>query len=123
MTSKILVPVDGSPSALKAAQLAADWASKMGCSVTLIHVHDPKLSPNGDVFGPAEKVFAQKGLKVRTRLAKGLPAEEICSTVKAGSYDLVIMGSRGLSDIKKLFMGSVSNRVAANAGCPVTIVH
>lgn len=123
MTSKILVPVDGSASASKAAQLAAEWASKMGCTVTLLHVHDPKIAPNGDVFGPIEKIFAQKGLKVRTRLSKGLPAEEICATAKAGSYDLVIMGSRGLSDFKKLFIGSVSSRVAANAGCPVTIVQ
>lgn len=96
----------------------------MGCSVTLIHVHDPKLpAPNGEVFQLAEKIFQQLGLKVRTRVAKGAPADEICSTVRTGSYDLVIMGSRGLSEFKKIFAGSVSSKVAALAGCPVTIVH
>lgn len=96
----------------------------MGCSVTLIHVHDPKQpSPNGEFFQPIEKIFQQLGLKVRTRVAKGNPADEICSTVRAGSYDLVIMGSRGLSELKKIFTGSVSSKVAALAGCPVTIVH
>lgn len=124
MTSKILVPVDGSSSALKAAGLAAEWASRMGCAVTLIHVHDPKTPPpNGEVFGPAEKVFSQRGLKVRTRVAKGSPADEICAAARAGSYDLIVMGSRGLSEFQKLFAGSVSNRVMLHAGCPVTIVH
>lgn len=123
MTNKILVPIDGSPSSLKAAQLASDWASRMGCVVTLLHVHDPKVQPNGEVFEQAERFFSQKGLKTRRRSSAGNPAEEICATAKAGSYDLIVMGSRGLTEFKKLFVGSVSSKVAAQAICPVTIVH
>lgn len=122
-TSKILVPIDGSPSSLKAAELASDWASRMGCVVTLLHVYDPKQKPKEEIFDLAEKFFTLKGLKVRRRVQPGIPAEEICSTAKAGSYDLIIMGSRGLTEFKKLFVGSVSSKVAAQSNCPVTIVH
>ena len=52
----------------------------------------------------------------------GHPAEEIVKYAKENAVDLVIMGSHGRSGIKKAFLGSVSQAVANQLSCPVTLV-
>jgi nucleotide-binding universal stress UspA family protein len=68
----------------------------------------------------AEKVKSK--LNVSTKLVTGRIAEKIIQTAKEGNFDIVVMGSRGLGGIKKFFLGSVSDRVADDALCPVLIV-
>ncbi len=58
----------------------------------------------------------------RTVLAYGPPASTIASQARRLKTDLILIGSRGLSDIKTFLLGSVSRRVAASAPCPVWIV-
>lgn len=50
------------------------------------------------------------------------PGSLICKYARDNEIDLIIMGSRGLGNIKKLFLGSVSNHVVQNAECPVLII-
>lgn len=50
------------------------------------------------------------------------PGGLICKYARDNEIDLIIMGSRGLGNIKKLFLGSVSNHVVQNAECPVLII-
>jgi nucleotide-binding universal stress UspA family protein len=52
----------------------------------------------------------------------GDPAEMICKKAKEGDYDLIVMGSRGLSLFSELFVGSVSHKVIQHAHCAVMIV-
>jgi nucleotide-binding universal stress UspA family protein len=52
----------------------------------------------------------------------GDPAEMICKLAKDGKYDLIIMGSRGLSLFSELFVGSVSHKVVQYAQCAIMIV-
>jgi nucleotide-binding universal stress UspA family protein len=52
----------------------------------------------------------------------GHPAEEIVKYVKENAVDLVIMGSHGRTGIKRAFLGSVSQAVANQVDCPVTLV-
>jgi len=47
-------------------------------------------------------------LKVSTRLLKGRPADEIVHLAKEEDFDIIVVGSRGLSDAEELFLGSVS---------------
>lgn len=61
-------------------------------------------------------------LNVSAKLDTGRPAEKIVQTAENGNFDLIVMGSRGLSGVKKLMFGSVSARVADKATCPVVIV-
>jgi nucleotide-binding universal stress UspA family protein len=61
-------------------------------------------------------------LKASTKLAEGQPSEKIIETAKQGNFDMIVIGSRGLSGIKEFILGSVSNTVANKANCPVLIV-
>ncbi len=60
----------------------------------------------------------QKGLdNVDARLESGDPADSILRCVDEENIDCVVMGSRGLSNLKGLFLGSVSHKVANRAPC------
>lgn len=145
MYKKILVPVDGSEKAAKAALHAAELAAKMESEITLIHVVPPLppyVNTSPDRFGNIQQAimeeFQKHGqevldqvrsdlagykLKIKTQIAVGQPADEILRNVKEQGFDLLVMGSRGLGEIKGYLMGSVSNRVTRHAACPVLIVR
>lgn len=76
-----------------------------------------------EILSLTEEKLAGYGLNVSTGITVGHPAEEICKKVEAGGFDLLVMGSRGLGQIKGYLMGSVSNRVCRHANCPVLIVR
>ncbi|MEM1607545.1 MAG: universal stress protein [Candidatus Bathyarchaeia archaeon] len=61
-------------------------------------------------------------LEISTVLKEGRPADEIIKTAKEGEFDLIVMGHRGLGRVKEFFLGSVSDRVADEAHCPILIV-
>jgi nucleotide-binding universal stress UspA family protein len=52
----------------------------------------------------------------------GEPADAILETAKRQKADLIVLGTRGLSDFKGFFLGSVSHKVASQATCAVTTV-
>ena len=52
----------------------------------------------------------------------GRPADKIVELAKEEGFDLIVLGSRGLGNIKEFFLGGVSDRVADEAPCPVLIV-
>jgi nucleotide-binding universal stress UspA family protein len=62
-----------------------------------------------------------EGVPVFTILKEGKIVEEILRIIKEKQIDLVVMGSKGQSMIKKLFLGSVSSGVAKEADCPVLL--
>ena len=49
--------------------------------------------------------------------------EVILDEARKESYDLIVMGKRGLSKITRFFIGSVTQRVLADAPCPVLVVN
>jgi len=59
---------------------------------------------------------------VETTLRAGDPAREILSEVEEQAIDVVVMGSRGRSNVAGLLHGSVSRKVASRAGCPCITV-
>lgn len=61
--------------------------------------------------------------KVRMVTEDGNPAQRILQCAEAESADLIVMGSRGFSDIKSLVVGSVSHKVSQLAPCPVMSVR
>ena len=147
MINKILVAIDGSETADLALNFGLDIAIKYSAEVLIISVFDTisqYLVSQGMLYAPNsitkyleeleafhKKVLVEalkKGkkmkskLNVSTKLLKGRAADRIVETASDGGFDLIVMGSRGLGGIKEFFLGSVSDRVADEAKCPVLIV-
>ena len=72
---------------------------------------------DGKKRAKAERVQVEKLLK------EGHAVEEILRTAEEGKFDLIVIGTRGLSTIKEIFLGSVSHGVIVHAACPVLIVR
>jgi nucleotide-binding universal stress UspA family protein len=53
----------------------------------------------------------------------GEPYEVILETARKENFDLIVMGNRGFSKIKRFFVGSVTQRVIADSPCPVLVIH
>ncbi|SFR10545.1 universal stress protein [Desulfoscipio geothermicus] len=140
MYDKILVPIDGSESSMETAKHAAEFASKLGGAVTLFHVVSPlpaaiqgtsharkfleeMLRHGEEALKDAKKEIASFNLQVDLDMVVGGPAVEICQKAENEQYDLIIIGSKGLSKNRGFKMGSVSKRVVRHAHCPVLIVR
>ncbi|MGB7998967.1 MAG: universal stress protein [Anaerobacillus sp.] len=62
------------------------------------------------------------GVTVHSDVRAGDPAKEIVDLAVMTEADLIVIGSRGISGIKKWMLGSVSQKVAQQSPCPVLIV-
>lgn len=143
MFEKILVAVDGSDLSMDAVRKAAALAEKFGGAVTVLNVVvtpaqssmvDPTLVviPNQLIAALEEEgqrvlERAQQeipaGVTVSLQQKIGHPAQTIIEVAKSGGFDLIILGSRGLGEIKGYLLGSISDRVSHHAPCAVMIVH
>ena len=132
---KILVGVDGSENALRAVELASALAKGMGAEITLAHVitpsdHDLLIGKatymdkdaklGGERLRAAEELLARLGVKHRSVVELGHPAEQLMSLAK--DFDMVVVGTRGLSPFKEVLIGSSSHRLAQSGRVPVLIV-
>nr|WP_131918201.1 universal stress protein [Heliophilum fasciatum] len=75
------------------------------------------------VLDKTEAVFQAAGLTCKRDLTMGNPAYAICEYAEEHNMDLIIIGSRGMGEIKSLLLGSISDRVLHLAKCPVLIVR
>lgn len=139
MFTNILLGVDGSEHALKAAKLAGDLAREMHADLWVVVSFDPVPAylgqPNLDdaitarmqhaeqILQPALEAIGETGTTLKTEILKGPPAEAILSVAEVRGVDLIIMGTRGLGRLKGLVIGSQSQKVVANANCPVLLVR
>jgi nucleotide-binding universal stress UspA family protein len=147
--TKILVPIDGSEHSKKALEFALDIAEKYSATIQLLSVAQPIvltgfsyltqpiLPPTSTAMYIEEMEAAHKkilsealkkakkskpNLTISKKLVNGRPADKIIEIAKDGKFDFIVIGSRGLGGIKEFFLGSVSDRVADEATCPVLIV-
>jgi nucleotide-binding universal stress UspA family protein len=139
MFSKILVATDGSSNAIRAARQVAQLVKKLPAKVTLICVAYVPSMYRADIGAElsesfvddarqalrfTKEVFAEEQLSCQTKLAQDVhPADAILEEVKAGNYDLIVMGSRGLSEREMRKLGSVSREVVQRAQCSVLLVR
>jgi nucleotide-binding universal stress UspA family protein len=146
MSKTIVVPVDGSKHSKKALEFACEYASKFDASLHLLHIAQPlhhdrtlvlgaaavtihasreELEKAGEqIIEAAKEVAVQLGCKnVKTEIEGGDPAEVIVETAKSEGADMIVIGSRGLSNISGLLMGSVSHKVNHLAPCTCVTVR
>lgn len=121
-----LVPTDGSKSSNRAIEYAIELAEILGASITLFHVLSDGMQEDlieaKKMLTDARERVAAKNIRVAVKVRKGEPWEEIVKESKDG-YNLVIIGSRGISGLKRMLLGSVTENVARRSPCPVTIVR
>jgi nucleotide-binding universal stress UspA family protein len=129
--SNLLVCVDGSKNSIKALDYSARLAEVMGSKITLLNVQEKRLfdsSPEtieklGEkILLDAEKTIRGKKMKVDKRLEIGVSSDVIVQFAEKGNYDLIVLGRRGLGNIKRFLLGSISDDVSHKAKCSVLIV-
>ncbi|MDQ4018299.1 MAG: universal stress protein [Actinomycetota bacterium] len=75
-----------------------------------------------DALEEARALIAQSGIAATTAAPVGQPGDEIVRTATEAKADLVVLGARGLSSVKRLVLGSVSTKVLHEAHCDVLVV-
>jgi nucleotide-binding universal stress UspA family protein len=137
MFKKILVAVDGSQFAGNAITYALKLAGEFKSEVFVVHVHERELGRAGafplESLQEAEKVvadtvkrFADAGVPTQGEVQHALvghAAKHIVDTAVERRSDLIVMGSRGLSDIAGLLLGSVTHKVLQLAQVPVFVAR
>jgi nucleotide-binding universal stress UspA family protein len=129
---RALVPVDGSRYMSGVVAHAIAIAKKTGCSLTFLYVVnvDPAATlelekqKESNVRIPEEcrRKAAAEDVSASSRIEVGSPAETIVEVAVRERFDLIIIGSRGYSRLKTLFVGSVADEVMEQASCPVLLV-
>ncbi len=75
------------------------------------------------VFRPIRAFFEKQGIRAEFVHTVGHVAESIADLAQKGRFDLIIMGSRGHSDIANLVLGSVATKVLAKSSVPVLLIR
>jgi len=140
----ILVPVDGSELSKKALRKALSLAGTFEGKVTALHVEEPikgswgtmgmeSIQPSEEeyqdimdkeskkILGEADIIARENGIAIKTVHQKGHAANEIVNASK--HYDLIVMGTHGRSGLEHLLIGSVAEKVARHACCPVLLIR
>ncbi len=147
---RILVAVDGSENAEKAAVAAIDLAQKYKAELVVLHAIArpsylylpmfPTTPANSRAYteyydyakkaaegyvGRVVSLARRKGIRVRSEIREAVPSivQGITEYAKNDKSDLIVVGTRGLGGFRKLLIGSVSSGVIAHAHCPALVVR
>jgi nucleotide-binding universal stress UspA family protein len=148
MYSRILVPVDGSPTSDRALIEAARLASLCGARLRILHVIDPITHMTGferpevyvrdilpQLIAGGEQVLekarqdalaAAPGLAIDTELQEGQGQrtwEIILERARASAADLLVLGTHGRRGFNRVLMGSDAEQVVRHATAPVLLVR
>ena len=123
---RVLVPIDFSPPSMAALEPASSLARAFGASLEILSVIEGG-DPGDEGTEQTEKLrVASAGLACgetpRIVVRSGKPSEEILAEAAARDIDLIVMGSRGLSPVEQITLGSVAESAIQNASCPVLVV-
>lgn len=134
---KVLVPVDFSDTSLNALRYAVKMFKPHPLKVTVLHTYGTPSSAFH--MKSLDRVLADDAEREMDRFIKKLEREEpdvlfkpvnikgeavhaIKSMADRGDYDLVVMGTKGASGLKEVFVGSVAGGVIAGTAAPVLVV-
>jgi len=74
------------------------------------------------ILTDGEQKAKAEEVQVETTLKEGHTVQEIVKTAKEGKFDLIVIGGRGISKIRELLLGSVTDGVIHHAPCPVLVI-
>ncbi len=159
--AKILVGTDGSPTAMRAVQMASDLAARLGATASVVCVYQPpteqeleqyRADPNdpvaqwnvgkevrevppefkwriagaaqaGDILDRAAERAYNAGVEVDVRAIEGNPAEELISLAGSEGFDMIAVGSVGMTGAKRFMLGNVPHRISHHAPTDVLILR
>jgi universal stress protein A len=137
---KILVPTDFSEAAAEAVVYARELAAVLGARITLLNVIQPIANPDMSAYALLMP-DAELRRDLRNRLSKlaadydvradllegvevreGLPFDEIAKAAAQQKMDAIVISTHGYTGIKRVLLGSTTERVVRAARCPVIVV-
>ncbi|MDP4284043.1 MAG: universal stress protein [Bacteroidota bacterium] len=139
---KILIPTDFSDTAMKAAQYAAEMAKKSGGGIFLLHVIEPDIDSIRQPYPLHDRLqeeiannrlgelnILQKSInqmypdiKTEIELAKGTITNSVLDFAESNKMDLIVMGTKGATGLKEIFMGSVTAGTIRRTKVPVLAI-
>ena len=141
MDRKILVPVDGSEAANRMIDAVIARKAQFQAPLTVVHVvnldklayrmipdfqldmlRDSARKSGEAILNEQVARFTAAGVRCEARLEFGSPRETICRIANDEQYDLVILGRRGMGEIRDALFGAVSNYVLHHVHCPVLLI-
>ncbi len=144
MFKKIMVATDGSQTSIRTAELAVDLARLSGGSIIASYVVDiyrlahlpgyaafPSLSSRlmelmqreGELaISEVENMACDAGVPFSSIIAEGDPSQEIVKRSHKSGADLLVLGRIGRSDLEKILLGCVAEKVVRHSKIPVLIV-
>ena len=145
MYKRILVPVDGSPTAARGLHEAIELARDQGAAILLLHIVDEWRVAAGDiaavnldagskalreagaqVLKQAEEQVREAGITVQTTLLEelGIPVGE-CIVRRAQQWpaDLIVCGTHGRHGLSRLLLGSSAEYIVRHTSVPVLLVR
>lgn len=140
MFKNILLAVDGSELASRAAKIAGELARTSGASLRVVvafepvpaYLGEPNLGQAIAARATESDALLETALKeigdipaesLHTEALEGSPADVILNVAETRENDLIIMGSHGRGRLTEFLLGSQSQKVLNHARCPVLIVH
>jgi nucleotide-binding universal stress UspA family protein len=146
MYRRILVPVDGSPTATSGLDEAVRMAAPTGAEIRLLHVVDawtysngfetpaiyceevlPRMRREGErILAEARERVTSAGVAVSMVLAEKVAhdvADLVVAEAKEWRADLIVIGSHGRRGFDRFMMGSDAERIVRSAPVPVLVVR
>ncbi len=142
MFKKILYPTDFSDVSKKALASILQLKTAEAQEVVIMHVIDSRNLDAMAQYVPADLLRTQealekiareeaqaiadalekKGFAVKIRIEEGIPSRNILEAEDGEGVSSIVIGSHGVSNIKEIFLGSVSEKVIRNAKGPVIVI-
>lgn len=139
---RILVATDGSENAERAASYGINIAKATGAEVHALYVistqyavttrtvmgwsdaFEEYLANKGGVaIDAVEKLGKEAGVKIEPVFLKGIPADKILEYAEENNIDLIVMGTHGLTGVKRFLIGSVAENVIRHSKVPVMVIR
>jgi nucleotide-binding universal stress UspA family protein len=145
---KILIPTDFSKASIIALEAGIALASRVGASITLLHVIEESTPESYSIVGQGHPSDSEQThftmelirksrhqlerlvtdprfnqVEINGELRIGNPYHGIRTIIAEHSPDLVVMGTRGHSELEEMIIGSNTERVVRHMSCPVLTLH
>lgn len=142
---KILIPIDRSEYREKIVAYAIALTKAWGAELTAIHVIDPGRGVPGGrikekeqereeeakreaetlVLNAIDPLIDKEGVRIKKQVVEGSDsiAKSIINYARENNFNVIVIGTKGMTAVEEFFLGSVANNVIHHAHCPVFAIR